>query len=78
MDETEAEFFDAALEVPNHHDEIEIGGATYGPADVTDKVREMVEGGTIQIKASNSNFGDPWHGNKKSLSITSRLMIRVT
>ena len=52
--------------------ELEIGGATYGPAVVTDKVRQLVDAGTFDIKASNSIFGDPWYGVQKSLSITSR------
>ncbi len=50
----------------------EILGAAYGPADVTEKVRQLYNGGENVIKAENSVFGDSWYGIVKTLSISYR------
>ena len=51
---------------------VEILGAAYGPADVTEKVRQIYNGGEKVIKAENSVFGDSWYGVEKTLSISYR------
>ena len=51
---------------------VEILGAAYGPADVTQKVRQLYEGGVKVIKAENAVFGDSWPGIGKSLHISYR------
>ncbi len=52
---------------------IEILGAAYGPADVTEKVRSLYQGGVKVIKADNAVFGDTWRGTDKSLHISYRI-----
>ena len=47
----------------------QILGATYGPADVTEKVQSLVSGDNLSVQASNSVFGDPWVGNRKHLTV---------
>jgi hypothetical protein len=47
----------------------EIYGASYGPADVTSQVQSLVSDASLSVEASNSVFGDPWYGNRKSLTI---------
>ena len=55
---------------------ITIKEAVYGvlpdgkSADVTGKVAEMVKEGSLEIKASNDNFGDPAPGSPKKLRVT--------
>ncbi len=51
---------------------VEILGAAYGPADVTEKVRQLYDGGVKVIKAENAVFGDSWPGIVKSLHISYR------
>ena len=51
---------------------IEVLGASYGPADVTDKVRSLYNSGVKTISAENSVFGDSWPGIVKSLRISYR------
>ena len=51
---------------------VEILGAAYGPADVSDKVRQLYNGGENVIKAENSVFGDSWVNVVKTLSISYR------
>jgi len=54
---------------------VTIGRAVYGAvgagrsADVTDKVKKLVEAGAQSIEASNANFGDPASGLVKQLRI---------
>ena len=48
---------------------LNILGAAYGKADVTDKVRSAINDDSIDITASNDAFGDSWYGTKKSLVI---------
>ena len=57
---------------------IEVHGAAYGGKDVTEKVRALVSSGVTTIEASNSVFGDPWHGVDKSLAVTYRTVQTVT
>ena len=48
-------------------------GAAYGPKNVTDKVTSLVKGGSsLEVKASNDVFGDPWKGESKSLAVVYR------
>lgn len=50
-------------------------GATYGPADVTSKIQELVgaQGGySLEVKASNSLFGDSWPHQRKSFTVVYR------
>ena len=51
---------------------VEILGAAYGPADVTEKVRSLFDGGVKVIQAENAVFGDSWPGIVKSLHISYR------
>src|SRR5262249_4655562 len=57
---------------------IEIGKAYYEPADgrpgadVTAKVKQLVDAGEVSIAATNSNFGDP------AVNIVKRLRIEYT
>ena len=51
---------------------VEILGAAYGPADVTEKVRALYNGGVKTIQAENAVFGDSWPGIVKSLHISYR------
>lgn len=47
-------------------------GAAYGPVDVTCKVQELVQsqgGYSLEVKATNSLFGDSWPGQRKSFSV---------
>ena len=55
---------------PGHF--VEILGASYGPADVTHKVRELYDGGVKTIHAENAVFGDSWPGIVKHLHISYR------
>jgi alpha-L-rhamnosidase len=48
---------------------IEDGAARGTWADVTEKVRAAVKGDSLEIKASNENFGDPIYGTPKSLKV---------
>jgi len=48
---------------------IEVYGATYGPADVTDKVRSLISSGNRKILAANTTFGDSWVGTYKTLTV---------
>ena len=43
--------------------------ATYGPADVTEKTKELYNSGTHIITATNEVFGDPAPGIQKWLEI---------
>ena len=48
-------------------------GAVYGPKNVTEKVTSLVkDGSTLEVKASDDVFGDPWVGYSKSLAIVYR------
>ena len=49
--------------------ELNILGAAFGKADVTDQVRSAVNNDSLSISASNSVFSDSWYGNKKSLVV---------
>ena len=49
--------------------ELIIYGAAYGPKDVTAKVRSLREDQKLSFKVSNDTFGDPWHGNVKTLVV---------
>lgn len=49
-----------------------IYGAFYGDGDVTAAVASLVAGGTTNIHASNSVFGDPLHGETKTLAVLYR------
>ena len=49
--------------------ELNILGAAFGKADVTDQVRSAVNNDSLSISASNSVFNDTWPGNKKSLVV---------
>ncbi len=51
---------------------VEILGASYGPTDVTEKVRSLYQEGVKTIKAENSVFGETWKGTTKSLYISYR------
>ncbi len=51
---------------------VEILGAAYGPADVTEKVRALYDRGVKTIQAENAVFGDSWPGIVKSLHISYR------
>lgn len=51
---------------------VQILGAAYGPADVTNKVREIYNSGIKKIYAKNEIFGDPWFGVFKSLHVSYR------
>lgn len=50
-------------------DDPAIFGAAYGLADVTKKVRRLVDGGASRISAQNDQFNDSWPGVKKTLVI---------
>ena len=43
--------------------------ATYGPADVTEKAKQLYNSGTLIIIANNDTFGDPAPGIQKWLEI---------
>jgi hypothetical protein len=43
--------------------------ATYGPADVTEKAKQLYNSGTLIIIANNDTFGDPAPGVQKWLEI---------
>jgi hypothetical protein len=49
---------------------LQILSATYGPADVTAKVKSRIDNQEIHLTADNGTFGDTWHGVKKSLTVT--------
>ena len=51
---------------------VQIFGASYGPEDVTHKVRQFYQSGVKTIQASNAVFGDPWPGFGKTLHVTYR------
>ena len=51
---------------------VQILGASYGPADVTEKVRELYNSGVKVIQAENGVFGDSWPGIVKSMHISYR------
>jgi hypothetical protein len=58
----------------SHSHPITILGASYGPADVTDHLTKLVYGqNSVTIRAVNEVFGDPWVGNKKTLTIVYRI-----
>ena len=48
---------------------LNILGAAYGPADVTNKGRSLVSGNHLRVAARNSVFGDPWRTKKKTLVV---------
>lgn len=53
-------------------------GASYGLADVTEKVRSMAEpGSTLSVTADNATFGDGWPGVPKTLVIVVGLAYEV-
>ena len=49
--------------------ELIIYGATYGPEDVTAKVRSLRKDQKLSFTVSNTIFGDPWVGIRKTLVI---------
>jgi hypothetical protein len=49
---------------------LQVLGATYGPADVTAKVKSRIDNQEIHLTADNATFGDTWDGVKKSLTVT--------
>jgi hypothetical protein len=49
--------------------QLRIVGAAYGLADVTGKVRSLVNYQHLNVVASNSVFGDPWRGFRKTLVV---------
>ena len=55
--------------VKNRPDTLNIVGAAYGLADVTNQVRSYVSGNHLRVTASNRVFGDTWRGTKKSLVV---------
>jgi hypothetical protein len=44
-------------------------GSADGPADVTEKLKQLYNSGTLFIRASNEVFGDSGPGSKKWLEI---------
>jgi hypothetical protein len=57
-----------SLPIPGTSKGVEVQNATYGPANVTDTVAEMVSN-EQDIPASNDIFGDPQYGVAKDLGI---------
>jgi hypothetical protein len=58
----------------SHSHHITILGASYGPADVTEHLIKLVHGqNSVTVSASNDVFGDPWVGNRKTLTIVYRI-----
>lgn len=51
---------------------LQILGATYGPGDVTEKVRTRIDNQEVHLTADNNTFGDTWKGVTKSLVVTYR------
>lgn len=49
---------------------LNVVGATYGRADVTEQVRDLVSADTLDLTADNQTFGDSWHGVQKSFTLT--------
>lgn len=49
---------------------LQIMGATYGPQDVTDKVKSKIDNQEVHLTANNATFGDSWKGTTKSLTVT--------
>ena len=63
-------FRSSLLQASQGFSPIRIIRAAYGPADVTEKVKTLAEGKSeVTIAAENSNFGDPWYGTQKSLTV---------
>ena len=52
---------------------VEILSAAYGPADATEKVRQLYDSGVKTIHAENGVFGDSWPGIVKSMHISYRV-----
>jgi hypothetical protein len=48
---------------------LKIVGAAYGSKDVTDIVAQYVKENSLEIRASNEVFGDPWYGVRKTLVV---------
>lgn len=54
----------------HNYTELRILGAAYGRADMTNSLNSKVlSSQTLRVSASNSVFGDPWRGVKKTLVV---------
>jgi len=58
---------------PSSDTQLQIVGATYGPADVTAKVKARVSDNHLMIDAWNQEFGNTWVNNKKTLTVVYRV-----
>ena len=57
-------------QTPVHEQRLSVLGATYGPEDVTSKVKSLISPfNTLSFKADNNTFGDSWYGVAKTLII---------
>jgi len=54
---------------PTQTPTLEVLGATYGPANVTDNVRALIKDNGLKFTVSNSILGDPWFGVVKSFMV---------
>lgn len=52
--------------------QIQILGAAYGLADVTNQVASKIQNSVLQVQADNQSFGDSWYGTRKTLVIVYR------
>jgi len=54
---------------PMNYGHIQILGAVYGLADVTNQVASRVQGSALQVQAANQILGDSWYGVRKTLVV---------
>lgn len=60
----------APRQTPVHEQRLSVLGATYGPNDVTYKIKTLISPfNTLSFKADNFTFGDSWYGVAKTLII---------